>query len=68
MLRVLGLLRDHPIHPYEMHQQMLQAEALGLVWHLKQSHLYALLAKLEESGYLVSITQFQGTRTPLWRG
>ena len=61
---LLGLLRDHPMHPYEMHQQLLQAEALGLVWHLKQSHLYALLAKLEESGYLVSTTELQGTRPP----
>ena len=61
---LLGLLLDHPMHPYEMHQQMLQAEALGLVWHLKQGHLYALLAKLEESGYLVSNTEMQGTRPP----
>jgi PadR family transcriptional regulator, regulatory protein AphA len=61
---LLGLLLDHPMHPYEMHQQMLQAEALGLVWHLKQGHLYALLAKLEESGYLASTTELQGTRPP----
>ena len=61
---LLGLLLDHPMHPYEMHQQMLQAEALGLVWHLKQGNLYALLAKLEESGYLVSTTELQGTRPP----
>src|SRR5271166_581794 len=61
---LLGLLLDHPMHPYEMHQQMLQAEALGLVWHLKQGNLYALLAKLEESGYLVSTTEAQGTRPP----
>ena len=61
---LLGLLLDHPMHPYEMHQQLLQAEALGLVWHLKQGHLYALLAKLEESGYLVSTTELQGTRPP----
>ena len=52
------------MHPYEMHKQMLQAEALGLVWHLKQSNLYALLAKLEESGYLVSTTEPQRTSPP----
>jgi PadR family transcriptional regulator, regulatory protein AphA len=61
---LLGLLLDHPMHPYEMHQQMLQAEALGLVWHLKQGHLYALLARLEESAYVVSSTEQQGTRPP----
>jgi PadR family transcriptional regulator, regulatory protein AphA len=64
MNALLGLLLDHPMHPYEMHQLLLQAEALGLVWHLKQGHLYALLAKLEESRYLVSTTELQGTRPP----
>ncbi len=27
-------------------------EGLGLVWHIKQAHLYALLDKLENQGYL----------------
>ncbi len=63
-LALLGLLVDHPMHPYEMHQQLLHAEALGLVWHLKQGHLYALLARLEEAGYVVSTTEVQGTRPP----
>ncbi|MGO8950898.1 MAG: PadR family transcriptional regulator [Ktedonobacterales bacterium] len=63
-LALLGLLLDHPMHPYEMHQQLLHAEALGLVWHLKQGHLYALLARLEEAGYVVSTTEVQGTRPP----
>jgi PadR family transcriptional regulator, regulatory protein AphA len=61
---LLGLLLDHPMHPYEMHQQLLQAEALGLVWHLKQGHVYAMLAKLEDAGYLESTTEPQGTRPP----
>jgi DNA-binding PadR family transcriptional regulator len=63
-LALLGLLLDHPMHPYEMHQHLLQAEALGLVWHLKQGHVYALLAKLEDAGYLESTTEPQGTRPP----
>jgi PadR family transcriptional regulator, regulatory protein AphA len=61
---LLGLLLDHPMHPYEMHQHLLQAEALGLVWHLKQGHVYALLTKLEDAGYLESTTELQGTRPP----
>jgi PadR family transcriptional regulator, regulatory protein AphA len=61
---LLGLLLDHPMHPYEMHQHLIQAEALGLVWHLKQGHVYALLAKLEDAGYLESTTELQGTRPP----
>ena len=61
---LLGLLLDHPMHPYEMHQQLLEARALGLVWHLKQGHLYAMVASLEEAGYLTSTTESQGTRPP----
>jgi PadR family transcriptional regulator, regulatory protein AphA len=64
MNALLGFLLDHPMHPYEMHQQLLHAEALGLVWHLNQGNLYAHLAKLEESGYLVSTIELQGTRPP----
>ena len=54
---LLGLLRAQPMHAYEMHQQLLRAEALGLVWHLKQGHLYALLANLEVPGYVRSTTE-----------
>lgn len=61
---LLGLLRQQPMHAYEMYQRLVQAEALGLVWHLKQSHLYALLARLEEDGYLAGTTESQGTRPP----
>lgn len=61
---LLGLLRQQPRHAYELHQQLIQAAALGLVWHLKQGHLYALLAKLEAAGYIISATEPQGTRPP----
>lgn len=61
---LLGFLRDEPMHAYEMHQQLHQAEALGLVWRIKQSQLYALLARLEEVGYLTTITTPQETRPP----
>jgi DNA-binding PadR family transcriptional regulator len=61
---LLGLLRQEPMHPYEMHQQLQQAKALGLVWRLKQSHLYALLSRLEEAGYIESTLEVQGSRPP----
>ncbi len=61
---LLGLLRGRPMHAYEMHQQLLQAEALGLVWHVKQGHLYALLARLEATGLLEARTESQGSRPP----
>lgn len=61
---LLGLLRDEPMHAYEMYGRLAQAEALGLVWHIKQGHLYALLARLEEAGYVGSMTQLQANRPP----
>jgi DNA-binding PadR family transcriptional regulator len=61
---LLGFLRERPMHAYEMHQTLAQAEALGLVWRLKQSQLYALLARVEEAGYIDSATEPQGTRPP----
>jgi DNA-binding MarR family transcriptional regulator len=46
--------------------QLLQegAEPLGIIWRLKQSNLYALLAKLEEAGYVASTVELHGTRPP----
>lgn len=61
---LLGLLRQQPMHAYEMYQRLVQTEALGLVWHLKQSHLYALLARLEADEYITGTTEPQGTRPP----
>jgi DNA-binding PadR family transcriptional regulator len=49
---LLGFLRERPMHAYEIHQRLLQAEALGLVWRLKQSRVYALLGRLEQAGYV----------------
>jgi PadR family transcriptional regulator, regulatory protein AphA len=51
---LLGWLQREPLHGYELHLRMEDAQALGLVWRLKQAHLYALLSKLEEAGYIVS--------------
>ena len=59
---LLGFLRAASMHAYQMHQQLLQAEALGLVWRLKQSQLYALLARLEQAGYIDATTESQENR------
>lgn len=61
---LLGLLRAHPRHAYELHQILQRTEALGIVWRLKQGNLYALLAKLEEAGYVASTLEPHGTRPP----
>jgi DNA-binding PadR family transcriptional regulator len=44
---LLGFLRKQPLHAYEMYQQLQVAQTLGLVWHLKQAHLYAMIDRLE---------------------
>ncbi len=49
---LLGLVFKQPMYGYEIHQLLSQPEGLGLIWHLKQSQLYALLEKLEKDGLL----------------
>jgi PadR family transcriptional regulator AphA len=61
---LLGFVRARPMHAYEIYQTLAQAEALGLVWKIKQSQLYALLARLEEAGFLASTIETQDTRPP----
>jgi DNA-binding PadR family transcriptional regulator len=61
---LLGFLVHRPMHAYEMHQTLKETHALGLVWCLKQSQLYALLARLEDAGYLTTVTEPQGSRPP----
>ncbi len=63
-LALLGLLRAHPSHAYELHLALQRTEALGLVWRLKQGNLYALLTKLEAAGYVESTLEPHGTRPP----
>ncbi len=61
---LLGFLAERPMHGYEIHQRLAQAAELGLVWHLKQSRLYALLARLEERGYIDYRMEYQEARPP----
>jgi Transcriptional regulator PadR-like family len=57
---LLGLLRERPMHAYEMNQRLSAVDALRLIWRLKQSHLYALLAKLEAEVLVASSTETHG--------
>ena len=59
---LLGCLWNAPMHAYEMHRTLMEARALGFVWRLKQAQLYALLARLEEAGYVASTIEPQETR------
>ena len=61
---LLGLLRREPLHAYEMYQRLRRGEPLGQVWQLKQSHLYALLARLEEQGLIAGAMESRGARPP----
>ena len=61
---LLGFLREYPMHAYEIHQTLLRPEALGLVWHLKQSLVYVMLERLEDAGYITSTLEPQNSRPP----
>jgi PadR family transcriptional regulator AphA len=61
---LLGFLHAQPMHGYEIHQHLAGLAGLGLVWQVKQSHLYALLEKLENDGYITGRQQAQDTRPP----
>jgi DNA-binding PadR family transcriptional regulator len=61
---LLGFQRQQPMHAYEIHQTLLRNEALGLVWHLKQSLVYVMLERLEAEGYVTTSLELQGSRPP----
>ena len=63
-IALLGFLRHEPMHAYEIYLRLRHAKSLGLVWTLKQGHLYALLARLEDLGYLIGDIQQQASRPP----
>jgi PadR family transcriptional regulator, regulatory protein AphA len=51
---LLGFLEKQSRHGYELDQIIHCTGGLGMVWRIKQSHLYAILEKLEKSGYITS--------------
>lgn len=61
---LLGFLRQSPMHGYEIYQRMSSPDGVGRVWAVKQSQLYALLARLEKAGYVATTLQQQESRPP----
>ncbi len=61
---LLGFLREQPMHGYEIHQQLTAPTGLGLVWQVKQSHLYAILDKLEAEGFIAGSQEIHTPRPP----
>lgn len=59
---LLGFLHGGPLHGYEIHRRLADRAGLGRVWRLKQSHLYALLARLEGEGLIASRREPQAAR------
>ena len=51
---LLGFLCENPIHGYDLYKKISHFEGIALVWHIKQSQLYALLDRLENDGLLTS--------------
>lgn len=61
---LLGFVYEHPLHGYEIYRQLSAPTGLWQVWRLKQSQLYALLAKMEKAQYLTATLQAQDARPP----
>jgi DNA-binding PadR family transcriptional regulator len=61
---LLGFVRRQPRHGYEIYRQLTQSPELRPVWRMKQSRLYALLARLEEAGLLRSTAELSDGRPP----
>lgn len=60
---LLGFIDQQPIHGYDLFKKISQFDAISLVWHIKQSQLYALLDRLEEEG-LIASSMIQGDSHP----
>ncbi len=61
---LLGLVQRRPMHPYEIYQHLCNDAALGEIWRIKQAHLYALLRRFEEEGFLTGAAETQRNRPP----
>ena len=51
---ILGFIRRHPVHGYELLQRWNEPDGISLIWRVKPGPLYAALEKLEQLGDLDS--------------
>jgi PadR family transcriptional regulator, regulatory protein AphA len=63
-IALLGFLVQDPKHGYQIYRMLCDPTGLASIWRLKQSQLYALLAKLEKDGYVTSTIQSQEPHPP----
>jgi DNA-binding PadR family transcriptional regulator len=61
---ILGLLRERPLHGYEIARRFSADLDLGLVLPLDMSNVYALLKDLQEQGLIEGQRQTVGQRPP----
>ncbi len=61
---LLGLLEKGPRHGYDLYQELSRPDGMAAVWRLKQAHLYAILARLEQDGYMTASLEAQEPRPP----
>jgi len=61
---LLGLLAVRPAHGYHLLEVFRQPEALGEVWDLSTSQLYAVLKRLESKGWIRGQTLTSGEAPP----
>lgn len=61
---LLGFVRREPLHGYEVYRRLVETPELHLIWRMKQSRLYALLARLEDEGLLRATYEPQDNRPP----
>lgn len=54
---LLGFLYGQPNHGYALHHQLITE--FGYIWHVSQSHTYAILKRLATWGYISSTSQEQ---------
>jgi PadR family transcriptional regulator AphA len=57
---LLGFLRSGPIHGYELYKRV--AEALGPVWHLGLSQMYAIVNEYTARGWIHTRVEARGLR------
>ncbi len=61
---LLGLLREQPLHGYQLYQRLLAPDALGGIWPLKRAQFYAHITRLEQAGYLIREIEPQESYPP----
>lgn len=54
---LLGLINEKPTHGYDLHKMITDPDAIGMIWNVKMSNLYAQLEKLAQKGFISGVLQ-----------